>query len=413
MRPAARPAAPLAARPAAPLAAPLAAVALLLSAAPLAAREITGTLAYDLRIALPPDAQLGLDLSSPTATTPLRQPTRGAQVPLPFTLRSDDAGPLTLRAALFLDGRALWIAQPRPIPEGVDDIDLGTIALQPHIALGPDTLLDCGGTPVALRVNDSTATLHSAGQSLTLTAAPSANGKRFTDGATPETALRLQPDRITATLRGQSLPDCTPQIPAPLLPLTARGTEPFWSLTLSPQDLRLETPDAAPVTHPLPAAESGNGTLTFRADGLTVTLADTLCHDAMTGMPYPVTATLTRDTALSGCGGDPATLLAGAWSATELAGRPLRGNATATLTFADGKITGQACNRFFGTYRITGEGIALGNAAATRMACPPPQMEAETALFAALSTATRFDIDDAGQLLLLAPDGAPLLKASR
>lgn len=403
-----------AARPAAlPRLACAFAAALALMSGALSAREITGSLAYRLRMALPSDALLGLDLVGPSGTTLQRLPTRGAQVPLPFALQTEETGAMTLRSAVFLDGRALWIGQPVPLPEGAEDIDLGVIDLVPHLALGPDTRLDCGGTAIALRVSEDAATLETAGTSAEMKRMPASNGRRYSDGKMPETALRIRPDTLAVTLRGKTLPDCTPQIPAPLLPLVARGTEPFWSLTLTPQDIRLETPDAAPVSQPLPAAESEEGKLRFSADGLTVLLEARLCHDAMTGMPYPVTATLTRDTALTGCGGDPAALLAGTWQAREIGGRPLRGNATATLSFADGKITGEACNRFFGAYELTGEGIAFGSAAATRMACAPPQMEAETALFAALSTATRFDIDDGGNLVLLAPDGEALLKASR
>ncbi len=51
------------------------------------------------------------------------------------------------------------------------------------------------------------------------------------------------------------------------------------------------------------------------------------------------------------------------------------------------------CNRFFGTWQIDGDAIAIGPLGATRMACPPPLMVHEAALFAALEAARRFERD--------------------
>ena len=82
----------------------------------------------------------------------------------------------------------------------------------------------------------------------------------------PETAVRLQPDRIAVTLRGKTLPDCTALIPDPLLPLTLGGNEPDWSLTLSPAELRLEGDARAALSEALPVAETEGETLVFRVD---------------------------------------------------------------------------------------------------------------------------------------------------
>ena len=57
----------------------------------------------------------------------------------------------------------------------------------------------------------------------------------------------------------------------------------------------------------------------------------------------------------------------------------------------DGRLTGHAgCNHFFGPYEITGDRIAIGPLGATRMACPGPVMELETAFLSALETAHGF-----------------------
>ncbi|MBC2834359.1 META domain-containing protein [Paragemmobacter straminiformis] len=392
---------------------------LLLAALPAAAgevtREITGSLAYAPRIALPPDVEMAVELSGPSGpVASLRQMTRGAQVPLPFALEAREGEALTLRAALFLDGRPLWITGEVAVPAGDEDLDLGRIALQAHVAIGPDTRLDCGGQEVRLGITGDSAVLSAGGASIALARGAAATGTRFSDGATPETALRLQAGGIAVTLRGKTLPDCTALIPDALLPLTLRGTEPFWALTIAPDGMRLERADAAALELPLPPVETLPGGIALRGGGLEVTLSAAPCHDAMTGMPYPLTGVVTQEgKTLNGCGGDPASLLAGAWRASEIGAKPLRGGAEVTLVFAKDRFSGQACNRFGGPFSLTGEGLRLGPATATRMACPAPQMEAETATFAALAAATGFDIDADGQLVLVAADGVPLLKARK
>jgi heat shock protein HslJ len=85
------------------------------------------------------------------------------------------------------------------------------------------------------------------------------------------------------------------------------------------------------------------------------------------------------------------------WRLVELDGAPFPARATATLT-EDGRVTGQApCNRFTATWTGRWPELAFAPAASTRMACP--ELEAETAFFAALGR-----IDRAA----LGPDGLTL-----
>ena len=72
---------------------------------------------------------------------------------------------------------------------------------------------------------------------------------------------------------------------------------------------------------------------------------------------------------------------------------------------AEGRVVGQAgCNRFTGSYTLTGDALTIGPLAATRMACPPPRMALETALFAALD-ATRAFRRERTELTLLDGEG--------
>lgn len=216
---------------------------------------------------------------------------------------------------------------------------------------------------------------------------------------------------LIATLFGSPLTAQT----APDLPLTARGNEPFWTVTITPEALRLIEPEGKGSAQDFPysAETTAEGTL-YSTNALTLRITPALCHDDMTGIPHPFRATLTRNgTESTGCAGDPETLLAGDWAGTAVNGTALAEGITVSLSFADGQVSGQSgCNRFTGGYALTGEGLTLTPIAATRMACPAPQMETETALFDALRRTARFDIGADGSLLLFAGDATPVLTAS-
>jgi heat shock protein HslJ len=64
------------------------------------------------------------------------------------------------------------------------------------------------------------------------------------------------------------------------------------------------------------------------------------------------------------------------------------------------------CNRWFASFDLMGEGLGIGPAGATMMACAPPVMDRERRFFAALAKVTGFDIGADGALILLGPEGA-------
>ena len=77
---------------------------------------------------------------------------------------------------------------------------------------------------------------------------------------------------------------------------------------------------------------------------------------------------------------------------------------------AKGRVTGNGgCNRFFGSYKVTGDVLEVGPLGATRMACPDPIMEHETALLKGLEAAKRFKRNGA-KLTLFDSDGAELMQ---
>ena len=206
----------------------------------------------------------------------------------------------------------------------------------------------------------------------------------------------------------------SPAMADPTLPLTVRGNEPFWSLTLGPEGFTYADAEGTTLHGPATAPVTDKGAWLYDTPAGLLTLTGEPCRDSMSGMPYPYTATLDRNgQSLPACAGDPAALLQGDWTATALNGAPLPEGVTVTLSFADGRIAGNSgCNRYTGAFTLTGEGLSIGPLVATKMACPPPVMDTERATFAALSATAAFALSG-GTLTLSAPDGTALLAATR
>jgi len=102
----------------------------------------------------------------------------------------------------------------------------------------------------------------------------------------------------------------------------------------------------------------------------------------------------------------PVNPLVGAWSVTGINnGRqavvsPETGT-TVTATFtADGKVAGSGgCNDYTGSYTITGQQVAIGPLASTRMACEPAIMTQEAQFFTAMDKVTT--LDPSGAMIML------------
>ncbi len=194
----------------------------------------------------------------------------------------------------------------------------------------------------------------------------------------------------------------------------AAGNEPFWLLRFGETTMEFASlGDADTVRVTRPAAEGIAGGWRFSATSggqpFTVLVEDRGCNDSMSGRPFPHTVGVeVNGRSYTGCGGDTASLIIDReWTVTHLDGAETTGPQQPTMLFAaDGSLSGSgSCNRYMGSYEITGEGIEIGPAAATRMACLEPDVSAqETRFFALLERVTRFDIADDGSLELLAGD---------
>ena len=194
--------------------------------------------------------------------------------------------------------------------------------------------------------------------------------------------------------------------------LRARGNEPGWVVEIRPDLLTLTLQEAqAHSAHGAPTASRIDGVTQYVAGDVTVRAFDQHCTDTMTGMPYPLTVEVVRAglaPVLHGCGGEPAALLQqGEWQVRNVNGVDVTPGIQGTITFGtDGSIGGRSfCNRYAGRYSLTGEGLAITNAASTMMACVGPAMELEDRFLAVLRKVARFQVTPEGALVLLANDG--------
>jgi heat shock protein HslJ len=187
-----------------------------------------------------------------------------------------------------------------------------------------------------------------------------------------------------------------------------RGNEPFWSVEKTGEAIVFTPMDGAPVTvAPVPAPRKDGNAEIYEADAggtpFALTIADAVCADTMSGMPFPNTVTVaTGGDTFTGCGGEPVTLLLGDWMIAEIGGNAPAAGSMPTLAFAaDGTLNGNgSCNRFFGGYTLSGEGLAVGEIGASMMACEEPLMAQEMLLLDILKGVGRFEIGADGALIL-------------
>ncbi len=100
-----------------------------------------------------------------------------------------------------------------------------------------------------------------------------------------------------------------------------------------------------------------------------------------------------------------APLVGSEWRLEDLGGRGVLDRVQATLAFPEaGRVAGNSsCNRFFGSYTLMQDRIALGQLAGTRMACAPAVDEQETRYLDALQKAQRLEVQ--GKTMLMHVQG--------
>jgi heat shock protein HslJ len=386
-------------------------------------RMIDGGLTYRERMALPDNALAVIEARDARGRLlgEATLGTRGAQVPVDFQIAVPAGVEAELRAAFVIDGRPAWYAADIAIPAGSDPVDLGEIVLARYIPMGFASTFRCGDRELAVGFFAANAVIEVDGRRTVLEPATADSGLRFEAPGDRGTWVSNQGEGVTVSLGGETLPVCSVVPPEAPRPYQAQGNEPGWTVSISDGRVTL-TADygARTVEAALPEAAFEDGAFVYRmhAEALELRLSPALCRDDMTGMPYPETVTVTLDgTALAGCGGAPLDLLTGGeWVVENIAGRGIVSDSQVTLSFTeDGGLGGAAsCNRFATVMTIGGEGVSVGQIAATQKMCPEALMDQERAFFAALASVGRFDIGPDGALLLYDPASPdPVLTARR
>jgi uncharacterized membrane protein len=285
------------------------------------ARDLSGSATYPERIALAPGAEFVAAVEAPDGT-PLAETRRelaDEQVPLTFSLEAPDDRDLVLRVALFRGGQAEWLSEAALIEAGSDDVALPPLRMSRFAAMGFATRMRCGEQVVELGFIGQGARLKIGRRAIDLVPVPAASGARFGTQDDPGTWAWSRGNRALVSLDGDQLPECQPEIAAPLFPLIARGQEPGWTLSIEEGRFRyLGDYGATEIEGPLTPPEATPAGLRFAlAPDLTATVSDKICRDAATGMPYPASVTLVHEgPPLAGCAGKPAALLQGEWQVT-------------------------------------------------------------------------------------------------
>jgi len=201
--------------------------------------------------------------------------------------------------------------------------------------------------------------------------------------------------------------------------LTARGNEPGWQVQVTDRSITFSTMDAAALSvEPVPAANTANGVAVYAASAsgkpFALVVADKVCSDTMTGMAFPRTvAVVVGEQSYIGCGGESVSLLLGDWKVEEIGGQQVIAASETSITFdPDGRVHGNSsCNRFFGSFGLSGEGLTISDTGGTMMACDPALMEQEQRFLSTLETVRRFERAPDGRLHLIGEDGRVAVSA--
>lgn len=197
----------------------------------------------------------------------------------------------------------------------------------------------------------------------------------------------------------------------------ASGNEPFWQLVLTDStmdfnDLGTEVDASAPKPEPISTADGWQFVATAQGQPFVMVVKPLVCNDSMSGRPFPHTVTVTViEQTYYGCGGDTATLLTGGeWRVAQIQGVDTASVAPTMLFGEDGSLSGNgSCNNYRATYEITGEGIDIGPAVATKMACADDaRTQQEVRFFSLLEQISRFDVIE-DRLQLYAQDTVVLV----
>jgi heat shock protein HslJ len=206
-------------------------------------------------------------------------------------------------------------------------------------------------------------------------------------------------------------PATPPQTPAPGAAYMALGTEPGWTLEISPERLNYAGDYGETVIRAAnPGARPSFNGERYVTDRLTVDVTHAECSDGMSDRRYRDTVTVTADgKTVKGCGGailPPTELTGTSWIFVSIGGAPVAADRPAELQFEGDRMSGSAgCNRFGGSYKVADGLLTTGPLISTMMACSDPEMEQERAFFDLMDAPVGITFPADGTMVLTGKNG--------
>lgn len=232
-------------------------------------------------------------------------------------------------------------------------------------------------------------------------------GELYLSQTDPITSVRIQDQEAEIVIDGQKLPHCTLASSYPKY-VKAQGNEPGWQVIDDGNQVALRLQDGTEEAFTQVTRRYLDGSFLYGVRGqFGLKLTHGLCTDTMTGMPHPYSAVLSREgQQYAGCAGDPQATFSGhEWHVTSLYGQDVT-EERVHFTLDQGQINGRAaCNLFFGSYELSGEGIRIAPSGSTKMACSQEAMQLEYDFLQALFHVYGLTINADDQLILSTPQG--------
>lgn len=385
-------------------------------------RKVSGSAVYRERMALPPNSSLSVEATgfqgADLGTVDLDA--NDQQVPWPFSFDILAGVEATVRAAIRVDGFPRWVSDPIIIDAGAESVDLGKIMMVGFEPIGFESKYTCGDIDLDVGFRDDEAVVQTDERIYILKETISADGAKFE----AEDGLNIfwsKGDRAMVTLDGNDLADCVIIPEEAQTAWIAQGNEPGWTVSIADSRILMSLnygEERLDLRLPELTLIDGSYRYKFAQFGLEFSVMDKICRDDMTGRVFPQTAELTTaDGTLKGCGGNSMSLLEEKqWTVSSINGEPVMeaDNAPLISITDDMQIYGSTgCNRYIGPFWMQGDGaLGIGSLAVTQMACDTALTEQEQLFLDTLASVQRFDIDDAGSLLLLSDD-TPAIRAER
>lgn len=260
----------------------------------------------------------------------------------------------------------------------------------------------CGAQQIRVIPHDEHLTLSYAGQDHELHVIGSASDARYVnDDEEYQVNFWSRGEQGRFEVNGQSFPECR-QAGAIIEPFSARGNEPFWRVDIENDQAIVQRMGEEEESYRITERElREQRTHMANQDGsFQLTVSEELCQDDMSGMFYPQTVSLElAGESLHGCAGQSVRLLQGVdWQVVALEDNDYSDNEVTIRFMHDNnrelQITGRAaCNRYFGSYELSGESLTFGQLAGTKMACEEETMRIEYEFLNALSETQRFSVE--------------------